>query len=46
LIDYLLEELEFQRELILNLAGSEGKAGLAGKDSDGEAGDKWWLDWI
>lgn len=46
LIDYLLEELEFQRELILNLAGSEGKAGIAGKDADGEAGDKWWLDWI
>lgn len=46
LIDYLLEELEFQRELILNLAGSETKAGIAGEDADGEAGDKWWLDWI
>ena len=46
LIDYLLEELEFQRELILNLAGSEAKAGIAGEDADVEAGDKWWLDWI
>jgi hypothetical protein len=46
LIDYLMEELEFQRELILNLAGPDNKAEVAEEEAERGAGDKWWLDWI
>jgi len=45
LIDYLLEELEFQRELILNLSDS-GKGQAAGKWSESKPEDQWWLEWI
>jgi len=45
LIDYLMEELEFQRELLLNLSGSEKEAGFD-KNKEGKNEDKWWLEWI
>ena len=45
LIDYLMEELEFQRELLLNLSGSEKEAGFD-KDKGNKNEDKWWLEWI
>lgn len=45
LIDYLLEELEFQRELILNLASS-GDEGGTEEERDVNNKDKWWLEWM
>lgn len=45
LIDYLLEELEFQRELILNLASSGSKGGTE-EEKDVNNEDKWWLEWM
>ncbi|MBS3791079.1 hypothetical protein KGY77_00355 [Candidatus Bipolaricaulota bacterium] len=45
LIDYLLEELQFQRELILNLASSGGEGGT-GNEKGVNNEDKWWLKWM
>ncbi len=41
LTEYLLEELEFQRELILNLSESEDYG-----DNQGGEEDKWWVEWL
>ncbi|MCF7890414.1 hypothetical protein K9M78_04265 [Candidatus Bipolaricaulota bacterium] len=45
LLDYLLEELEFQRELILNLTKS-GNEGSTEKEKGNENEDQWWLEWM
>ena len=45
LIEYLMEELEFQRELISKLTGPEKEASL-NKQSAKREEDKWWLEWI
>lgn len=45
LIDYLMEELQFQRELLLNLAHSDKKEGIENQ-KETEKNDKWWLEWI
>ena len=45
LVDYLIDELEFQRELILNLTGSESKGNMEKNDNDAIE-DKWWMEWI
>ncbi|MFB6291476.1 MAG: hypothetical protein ABEJ25_07125 [Candidatus Bipolaricaulia bacterium] len=45
LVDYLMEELEFQRELILNLSQS-GNDGGAERKRKGEKEDRWWLEWM
>ncbi len=44
LVEYLLEELEFQRKLILNMSekGEETEK-LQKKENES---DKWWVDWI
>ncbi len=45
LIDYLMEELQFQRELLLNLANSDSAEGLEDQETS-EEDDKWWLEWM
>ncbi|MBS3788007.1 hypothetical protein KGY79_07430 [Candidatus Bipolaricaulota bacterium] len=45
LVDYLMEELEFQRELILNMAESGSDAGTQ-KASEENSEDRWWLEWM
>ncbi|MBS3814741.1 hypothetical protein KGY58_04440 [Candidatus Bipolaricaulota bacterium] len=45
LIDYLMEELEFQRELILNLARSNSEGDIGNKKVDNNE-NKWWLEWL
>lgn len=45
LLDYLLEELEFQRELILNMAGSDREGDIRNKKVENDE-DKWWLEWL
>ncbi|MFP3952530.1 MAG: hypothetical protein ACLFVS_00200 [Candidatus Acetothermia bacterium] len=39
-VDFLLEEIEFQRELMAALIGKEDTV------EKGEGDDKWWLEWI
>lgn len=44
LLDYLMEEVSFQRELILALAGEEKDT--AKPEMDLEDGDEWWTEWL
>ena len=44
LVEYLLEEIEFQRELILNMSEKGNETEKLQKKGNGS--DKWWVDWI